>query len=34
MLLSTFALFAQLMAPVATRPVLAFPEHGLDDSVA
>jgi hypothetical protein len=34
MLLSTFALFAQLMAPVATRPVLAFPERGLDDSVA
>ena len=34
MLLSTIALTAQLMAPVATRPVLAFPERGLDDSVA
>ncbi len=34
MLLSTIAICAQLMAPVATRPVLAFPERGLDDSVA
>ena len=34
MLLSTIALCAQLMAPVATRPVLSFPERGLDDSVA
>ena len=33
-MLSTIALFAQLMAPVATTPVLAFPVRGLDDSVA
>ncbi|CAN5586153.1 hypothetical protein BH09GEM1_BH09GEM1_20560 [soil metagenome] len=33
-MLSTIALLAQLMAPVATRPVLAFPERGLDDSAA
>ena len=34
MLLNTIALCAQLVAPVATRPVLAFPERGLDDSAA
>ena len=35
MSLATFLLFAQLAAPLAsTRPVLAFPERGLDDPAA
>ena len=33
-MLNTIALLAQLMVPTATRPVLAFPERGLDDSAA
>ena len=33
-MLNTIALLAQLMAPTATRPVLAFPDRGLDDSAA
>lgn len=33
-MLNTVALLAQLMAPTATQPVLAFPERGLDDSAA
>ncbi len=33
-MLNTIALLAQLMAPTATQPVLAFPERGLDDSAA
>ena len=34
MSLLTLALCAQLSAPVATMPVLSFPERGLDDSAA
>src|SRR3982751_2412195 len=35
MLIPTFVLLAQLAAPTsAIRPVLAFPESGLDDSAA
>lgn len=34
MSLLSLALFAQLAAPVATLPVLSFPERGLDDSAA
>ena len=34
MSLLTLALFAQLATPVATLPVLSFPERGLDDSAA
>src|SRR4051794_14463027 len=35
MMLATFLLFAQLAAPLApARPVLAFPERGLDDPAA
>src|SRR3982751_6982810 len=35
MSLTTLLLFAQLAAPLAsTRPVLAFPERGLDDPAA
>ena len=34
MSLLSLALFAQLAAPVATMPVLSFPERGLDDSAA
>ena len=34
MLLSTLGFLAQLLAATPTRPVLSFPERGLDDTVA